>query len=179
MAFIPTPNKALKSVTLNAGESFVLPTGAQIISLICDGATADSQCELPECEQYVCSYFKITLDSSDTDGRPLDEPTTLIQELKVGTTVFDFEGFRIIDNGGVNSIPPTPAQLNAFISDPGLFTFTHVGYNQLQQRQLVWLYFRVPQTYLELCEIQITDAGNPAYYKRGTSNIACNSYTNP
>lgn len=178
MAYTPTTT-VVKSATIKAGETFVLPSGATIVSLVSNGdAVASSLCDLPEVEEYVCSYFKVTLDSSDIDGRPMDEPTTLISSITVGDKVFDFNGFRIIKNGGSNSEPPNIVELNALITDLGLFSFTRVGYTQVSQRQVVWLHFKTPASYLPYTEMKVLDNGNSVYFK-ANGELDCSSTDNP
>jgi hypothetical protein len=175
MSLTPTPSTVTQTVTILPGQEFVLPNGANIISIIASGdATAESDCTLPDLSEYVCSYFKITMANDAVAGEPMDDASTKLGNLTVGDTVFYLEE-QLLFSGSL----ATPAVLNSYITDLGLFKFTASTFQPLAERKVIWLYFQTVGSLLPNIELQIFDLTNPVYFKPGPTAITCGETPNP
>ena len=180
-----TPTRITQTITITPGQQFVLPNGATVESIIASGdATATSDCTIPDLSEYACSYFKFTL--SDTEGNydPMDELSTTMQILTVGSTNFNFDSQKIITSGDSPGTLITVAELNAYITDQSLFKFTDItryepGNPLTNARQIIWMYFQVPESLLSSIIFELSDRGNPVYFKAGTTAITCGETPNP
>jgi hypothetical protein len=179
MAFIPpAPTTAVRSITLKAGETFVVPTGATILSLVCDGATASSTCELPACQAYKCGYMRMVVDVDANSGHSMDETQTYIKSIKVGDTVYDVNQ-KVIQAGDNPGTLITAAQINsASLADPAIFTVTNVTRTVADKRQDIWIYVRFPEDLRSSIEMTVTNFGNEQYH-RIVEEVTCGTYTNP
>jgi hypothetical protein len=179
MALTPTtPTTAVRSVTLKAGETFVVPSGATILSLICEGATASSACDLPPCQTYKCGYLRMVVDVDDNDGHSMDETQTYIKSFKVGDDEFlvDKKVIQVADNPGTLI---TAAEINsASTINPAVFTVTNVTRTVADKRQDIWIYVRFPADLRDTIEMTVTNFGNKQYH-RIVNEVTCGTYTNP
>jgi len=174
----PTSTTAVRSVTLKAGETFVVPTGATILSLVCDGATASSACDLPPCQSYKCGYLRLVLDVDENDGHSMDETQTFIKSFKVGNDTFVVNQ-KVIQAGDNPGTLITAAQINAAsLINPALFTVTNVTRTVADKRQDVWIYVRFPEDLRSSIEMTVTNFGNEQYH-RIVDEVVCGTYTNP
>lgn len=179
MAFTPVaPTTTLKSITLKAGETFVVPTGAIVKSLVCDGATPSSACELPPCQAYKCGYMRLVIDVDANSGHSMDETQTFIKNIKVGDTIYDVNQ-KVIQSGDNPGTLITAAQINgASLTDPAVFTITNVTRTIADKRQDIWLYVRFPEDLRSTIEMTVTNFGNEQYH-RIVEEVTCGTYTNP
>lgn len=82
----------VKSVKLQAGESFTLPPGAQLIAST-DIASITSTCEIPDLEALECYSFNIITNDTDTgDTHPWDEDEIEIYGVLVDGVEYLFPG---------------------------------------------------------------------------------------
>lgn len=183
MSIIPPTTPITQSITITPGQQFVVPAGATIDMIIANGdATATADCEIPDPEEYVCSYFKITMNQDGDQGRPMAETTTRLDSLTVGNTVFSFNDQLIIVLGADPGQLISLTTLNSYITDQGLFKFTNITRDTLtstSERQIIWMYFQVPSILLNTLELEVLDKGNPQYFKPGPTAIECGQYPNP
>jgi hypothetical protein len=180
MSLTPTPSTVTQTVTILPGQEFVLPNGANIISIIASGdATAESDCTLPDLSEYACSYIKLVVDKDNNPNHPFDEESTTISYLKVGDTVFDFND-QLIVNGEDPGVAFPLATYNSYITDLALFKFTNVTQsNAPEKRSYIWLYFQTPASLIPTIEMQVKEHSNPVYFKAGPTAIECGEYPNP
>ena len=179
MSLTPTPSTVTQTVTILPGQEFVLPNGANIISIIASGdAIAESDCTLPDLSEYACSYIKLVVDNDDNSGHPFDEDTTTISYLKVGDTIFDFNDQPVVNGDNPGTAFPV-ATYNSHITDLSLFKFTNVTQVDLSKRSYIWLYFQVPSELLSKIEMEVVEHSNPFYAKPGPTLIECGEYPNP
>lgn len=170
--------KKIKSVTLKAGETFVLPQGATVLSLVCDGATASSACELPECQTYKCGYLRLVVDVDDNGGHSMDETQTYIKNFTINNAVYDVN-LKVITFGDNPGTLITAAEINNASSiDPALFTVTNVTRTVADKRQDIWIYIKFPADFKEYIEMTVTNFGNEQFH-RIVDEVPCGAYTNP
>lgn len=175
MSLTPTPSTVTQTITLVPGQQFVLPNGATVESIIATGdATATSDCTIPDLSEYICSYFKITMANDSVGGEPMDNFSTELGNLTVGSTVFNLNQELVF---GLSLI--TKDTLNSYITDQALFKFTNTTVTSLAERKVIWLYFQTVSELLPSVELQIFDLTNPVYFKPGPTAIDCGDYPNP
>lgn len=168
----------LKSVVLAPGQCIVLPAGTTIDSLIVTGnASATSTCgALPAPSSYKCGYFAFYLDSDTGNLKALDETTTQYVSVKVGSTTYIINEYVISSGDNPGSLL-SYGTLNLHITDLAIFQFTSVNRLELSDRQLIWLYFQVPETLYDSLELKISDRGTLYYLK--PNEAVCGEYDNP
>jgi hypothetical protein len=143
------------TVTLGPGETIILPADAIVTGVFADGdISVTSSCSgvLPESSDYVCGVFYMNIDNDDNDNHPNDEDNTYYTKLFVGELEYDLQG-------KLNDIND-PEFLNAFVPDQGIFTFTHINRDVVDdpddnKRKKVFVYFRVAEPFYDQLELQI------------------------
>ena len=158
--------KVLRIVTVKAGQTYVLPKGATVESMTSDGgATVTSECPLPPMGQYVCGYFYFLVDKDSHNSHSMNEQDTKMVHLKVGDKIYPID-LLIVTGEDSSSRPQKKADLNAKISDKGIFSFTAVTHDQSPtKRQGVWLYFKVPEALRDTVEMEVDNRGSIQYYR--------------
>jgi hypothetical protein len=171
------------TVTLEPGETVVLPSDAIITGVFSDGgATVTSSCTgtLPATDDYVCGAFYMNIDSDSNDNHPNDESNTYYTKLYVGEVEYELAG-KLED---VND----PDFLNSYVPDQGLFTFTHISRFTIDdpddnKRKAVFLYFKVAEPFFDQLELQVQSHAftdhplpNTQYYRPLEEDIECEVY---
>lgn len=124
MASSPTTtNCTYHSITLQAGNSFVLPSGATLISATNPGAlTSVNGCaddDLANLETPVCYVFRFS--GAESDNNPTenwDEPNYRVNGIVVSGVYYPFTTFI----GGTNVASSWNTAMNGIIEFSGLFT---------------------------------------------------------
>lgn len=143
------------SVTLQAGETIVLPSDAVIVGVFTEGdAEVSSSCSgtLPVSSAYKCGVFYMNIDDDSNDNHPNDEDRTWYSRLFIDDMEFDLDGLLNNTND--------PDYLNAFVPPQGLFTFTHISKFTIDdpgdnKRRAVYLYFKVADIYFDKVKLEI------------------------
>lgn len=167
--------KITKTVTLQVGEQFTLPKGATVVLTT---GTLSNTCgiELPPISTYKCGKFAIFLDSDVGDLKALDETTTRIMSIKVGSQTYVIDK-KIVETGDNPGTLTTTILLNGYILNNTLFEFTAITRAELSDRQLIYIYFKTFDTFFENLELKISDRGTFYYLK--PSEEVCGVYPNP
>lgn len=157
MAQLPTPS--LKSITLQAGECVILPEGAVIHSIITNGSiTATSTCgDLPDPTAYKCGLFAFFLDAEGGALGAMEEDQVLVVSLKVGNTTFM-----------INEYPATilmESEYNIHITDSAIFQFMAIRTAVLEDRELYYLYFKVPEDLWDVTELANSNTSSAPAFK--------------
>lgn len=163
--------------TLNPGESVVLPAGAKIISIVTEGnITVTNSCgTVPESSSYKCGYFHLELDVDDNDGHSMDEESTLYQHIKVGNTT-DVMNQLIVTGENPGSLVDDTV-LNTHITNTAVFSFKEVTRNVLSKRQIIFVWFQVPEELFDVTELAVANRGSIQYYR--PIEWVCGEYHNP
>jgi hypothetical protein len=150
-----TPTQTF-SVTLQAGETIVLPADAIITGVFADGdAEVTSSCSgtLPISSDYVCGVFYMNIDDDNSDNHPNDEDHTYYTGLYVDDMYFELDGLLNNTND--------PDYLNTFVNIQPIFTFTNINRFTIDdsgdnKRKAVYLYFKVAEPYFDKVKLVIT-----------------------
>ena len=168
-----------QTVVIGPGESVVLPAGATVSSIIYDGnITAESSCDnLPDPSVFQCGYFQFFIDADDNDGHSMDM-STRYHSIQIGSTTYTLD--ELIASGSGNSPSLTDiAYLNVHITQPALFQFTEITFNEVTSRMSVHLYFKVPETLFNDTWLVIDNRGvGSLMYLKGNQE-ECGNYPNP
>lgn len=165
----------LKSIVVPAGDCVILPADAVINSIVVDGAaTATSTCgALPTPSSYKCGFFSFFVDVDVNDENPLDEENTFYTSITVGGNTYIINELVVQgDNPGTLTAVGT---LNLHITDTALFEFMAVDRTLLEERQLVSLFFRVPDALYDTLDLKLSDRGT--FYHLYPQEQDCEDYT--
>lgn len=179
MATPPTTTTTTKSVTIGPGECQVLPSGSVIKSIIVNGvATPTSSCgDLPTASSYKCGVFYFNIDDDANDNHPMDEESTYVHSLKVGSTTYTIDQL---------AASVTNTTLNTFIADTGLFSFTYINRFVIDdsgdnKRKAVYIYFKTPAEFYDTVMLGVTshtDKTRPTtQYYLPHDEVTCGEYT--
>lgn len=171
---------ALKSIVLNPGECIVLPAGAEITSVLVNGAASiTSTCgELPPIENYKCGYFFLYMDATTGNTHSMDSDS-LYSSIKVGDTTSILNEL-ITHTDTDNPIPCSSAQLNLHLTDLAIFQFMSVNWLEADDRIAIKLYFQAPESLWDTIELKIDNRGVGNYmYLRPQEETECGVFTNP
>lgn len=165
-----------QTITLQPGESFVLPSGAQII-YTSDPENLQSDCaEIPNTE-YACGYFFIVLDADSNDNHAMDMNTRYVS-IKIGSTTYTIN--EPILYGDSNSPTPTDkTTLNTHVTNTGLFEFMSVTENEVTSRTHIHVYFKVLDTYYDDVRLVINNNNIGSIYEVPPIAATCGSYPDP
>jgi hypothetical protein len=94
---------------------------------------------LPVPSAYKCGYFYFICDVDDNDGHSRDEQSTHYSKVKVGGNIYVMN--KDIISGDNPGTLFSVSELNTFIPDQVLFSFTAINRNVLSKKQLIRLYF--------------------------------------
>jgi len=163
------------TVTLQPGETVVLPADAIITGVFVDGdAEVTSSCTgtLPISSTYKCGVFYMNVDDDNNDNHPNDETDTYYSKLMIGDLEFTLDG--LLNNTNDHDY------LNAFVPPQGLFTFTNINRFTINdsgddKRKAVYLYFKVAESFFDKLQLQVISHTNDTrpntqYYKPLTEN---------
>lgn len=165
-----------QTITLQPGESFVLPSGAQII-YTSDPENLQSDCaEIPNTE-YACGYFFIVLDADNNDNHSMDMNTRYVS-IKIGNITYTID--EVILYGDSNSPTPTnETTLNNHVTNTGLFEFMAVRENEVTSRTHIHVYFKVLETYYNDVRLVINNNNVGSIYEVPPISATCGSYPDP
>jgi hypothetical protein len=163
-----------RTAIIKPGETFILPKGAIINSVIIDGTiNVESSCDnLPVPSAYKCGYFYFICDVDDNDGHSMDEQSTHYSKVKVGGNIYVMN--KDIISGDNPGTLFSVSELNTFIPDQVLFSFTAINRNVLSKKQLIRLYFKVPDSLFDELELEINNGGSFQIYRPIEAD--CGSY---
>lgn len=165
-----------QTIVLQPGESFVLPTGSEII-YSSDPENLESGCAEIPITQYKCGYFFIVLDADSNTYHSMDMNTKYVS-LKIGSTTYNIDEFVL--TGDSNSPTPTDeVTLNTHITNTGLFEFMNVTENEVTSRTHIHVYFKVLETYYNdlFLVINNNNVNSTSYYP--PNEAVCGVYPDP
>lgn len=163
-----------RTVTIRPGERIILPTDAQITSVVTEGdITVVSTCNnLPDPSSYACGTFVLTIDKDTNDSHPMDEQNTYFDTLFIGDTVIPI-GVLVIASGEDPGTLQSITTLNSFIDDSALFQFTSiVRTDTFDKRQYITVTFEAPEDLFDNIEMKVVDRGITVYYKANLVDCA-------
>lgn len=143
---------------INAGENFVLPNGAAVISVVYDGEVSlNSTCEnLPPPESLAC--FEFAWEEDDVRGPSASHEigTQVIGTLQVGNQI------RAISVSTAKTDADMKTAMNPLL--PGLFTITNYQVTSDTSKKNMNMCFKIPQslketTRIEMFNSRINDSG--------------------
>lgn len=154
-----------RTIIIKPGEVFILPKGATVDSMIIDGSiTVSSTCNnLPTPSSYKCGYFEFVCDVDSNEGHSMDEAHTIYQSLTVGGNTYVMNK-EAIDGENPGSLVGV-TDLNTFVTDQVLFSFTAINRLVLDKRQYIRLFFKTPDSLWDTVELQINNWETTSTYK--------------
>src|SRR5215216_1449897 len=149
------PN-ATQTITLQPGESFSLPSGARVIYI--SDSNIDSNCPLPEVEEYGCYAFTYGLDENN-EQHPMSIENSKIVALHVGSSRYeiDIDAFEILEN---------TLKINLENALPqALFDVQSVNIDgQFNHTTLVSIYFKTFPSMIPNMELELSGSGYGEQY---------------
>ncbi len=179
MATPTTTTRTLRSITIPAGDRFVLPNGAKVDSVIStNGATATSECSLPPTTDYACGQFLLILDYDTENSHSMDEQNTRIMSVNVGGVRYGINEKIIPSGERAESNFITVEKLNSYIPDTVPFKFTYLSNKQegSNHRQDVYIWCKYPASLKETITLEVSNFNvSISYFK--PIDKPCNDYT--
>lgn len=141
----------VKTVTIEPGESFTLPPGAELI-YTSDNSGLTSDCVLPPEQDLNCYIFSVTVDNDDNTGHPMDESDAIFDFVEVLGTQYPMN-FTI--NRSTTSMF---VELDNSLPE-GLIEVTYVDRRIFDKRNQYYITVRVLESIADTVEFKISGRG--------------------
>lgn len=156
----PNLSVGLQTIVIKPGETYVLPAGAIVQSLIYDGAiNVTSSCDnLPAPEAYRCYQIQWSTSVDESGVRLLEHEDSFIEYIKIGNTKYAIN-IEASDLGNLRLRFQS-------ISDAskGVFVYTILDENPFDHHYDMVLHFKTIGSIADSIEIKESGPGFPSLY---------------